>query len=78
MSESIFVNTWLEKRANLKNINSDLKDTQESANSKRASGLFGKVFWSLIALVNVLLFGDIFLNQGNGLINLFFLLIGGY
>lgn len=35
-------------------------------------------FWFAVALLNILIFGDLFINGGSNLINLFFYLTGGY
>ena len=77
MTESTFVEQWLVKRANLNNTSLDMKD-QELKNGDSASNFLRKLFWTLIALANVLILGDILLNRGSGLINLFFLLTGSY
>lgn len=78
MSESIFLNTWLEKRANLKNTGLILSGTRENENLSQVNTTLKDVFWITIAVLNALILSDLFLNNSGTLIDLLILATGGY
>ena len=78
MSESTFVEQWLVKRANSADSNSIMSDIQKNESSHQASTTLKNVFWSIVAILNVLILADLLLNSGGNLINFLLLLTGGY
>lgn len=78
MSGGLNNTAWELNQTALNDSSSILKNTTTKESSDSAKATFGKLFWTFIAAINVLIAADLLLNSGNGLITLFFVLTGGY
>lgn len=54
-----------------------MKNTKQTTNTGLVITILKALFWTGIAVLNVLVLGDLFVNNGKSLIELFLLLTGG-
>lgn len=78
MSESTLVNTWIEKRTALNDSSSTMKETETTKDSIQAKRSYAWLGWSLVALIDSVILIDFVFNGGKNLVNLLFVLTGGY
>lgn len=75
--EALTRNLWPQRKQLLTSSGLSMSNTKQTTSIGLVTTILKTLFWTGIAALNVLVLGDLFVNNGKGLIELFLLLTGG-
>jgi hypothetical protein len=75
--EALTRNLWPQRKQLLTSSGLNMSNIKQTTSIALVTTILRTLFWTGIAVLNVLVLGDLFVNNGKGLIELFLLLTGG-